>query len=115
MICSNIERLELAGCCVDGPGIGDIVQYMPRLRILRYSHETKWHGCLHDWDAGGFIAHIGKWCSGSLRELSVTMPHIIGDSDGGAPFLKQFTALEDLELDVNCLKYPWVGGVRRFF
>lgn len=101
---SNIRRLELAYCCMDGLGLAQALQYMPQLRILRYSHETKWHGCLHDWDIGAFIGHIGKWCGGSLTELSVTMPALFGDTDGAAPFLKQFTALEALELELRSLK-----------
>lgn len=101
---SNIERLELAYCCMDGPGIGEVVKHMPRLRVLRYSHETKWHGCLGDWDAGEFFAYIGKCCSGSLSELSVNGPEVVLDYDGAAPFLKHLAGVKYLELDTQALQ-----------
>lgn len=101
---SPIECLELSHCCIAGPEIGEAVRHMPNLRILRYAHETKWHGCLHDWDVGDFVAHVGKWCGDFLIELSVTMPALFEGWDGAAPFLKQFIALQHLEVDFRCLE-----------
>lgn len=104
-VSSNIVRLELACCCMTGPGIGEVVRCMPNLRTLLYSHEVKWHGCLSEWDIGEFVAHVGKWCGGFLENLSISMAGSVdGDIAGAAPYLKQFEALQTLELDLRCLE-----------
>ena len=57
---SPIRRLELAHCCMDADGISALLAHTPRLEVFRYSHETKWHGCEHDWNPGAFIEEIGR-------------------------------------------------------
>ncbi|KAH7014567.1 uncharacterized protein B0I36DRAFT_338900 [Microdochium trichocladiopsis] len=54
----GIETLELVDCCMDAEGIGRIVERMPRLKVLRYWHEVKWHGCQLEWAAGLFVEAV---------------------------------------------------------
>ena len=59
-ISSNVRRFELACRSLNGPVMAEALKHVPQLRVLKYSHDAKWHGCPYDWDAGFLIAHMGS-------------------------------------------------------
>lgn len=103
---SGLRKIELVACCIDGGGISELVRHTPQLESLKYSHHTKWHGCLHDWDAGEFVGAIGKERGSTLKELAVTIDCLFGDVEIGVASMKEFQALENLELDVRVFCAP---------
>ena len=110
---SRLRHIELAACCMDST-IDLFLAHVPELRILRYSHETKWHGCQHDWSAGEFVAAIGRCCGGTIEELAITADCVFGEVITGVACMKEFTALKRLEVDMSIFCGPSVtSGLRQ--
>ena len=110
---SRLRHIELAACCMDST-IDLFLAHVPELRILRYSHETKWHGCQHHWSAGEFVAAIGRCCGATLEELAITADCIYGEVITGVASMKDFTALKRLEVDVSHFCGPSItSGLRQ--
>ncbi|KAJ1323625.1 hypothetical protein MN608_10869 [Microdochium nivale] len=128
---SGIERLELASCCVDADGLRSLLSYMPFLTVLRYTHDTKWHGCECDWDAGGFLQAIkdskvtrprpGRLIDGmkedtsstgqislaeQITDLSIGIHVIHGDIITGVTSLREFTSVRTLTVDAQIFLGP---------
>jgi hypothetical protein len=112
-ITSNITSIEMACCCMTGQQLGKLLLHTPKLRSFKYSHETKWHGICHEWNYSAFILSVGHHCGNTLRELSVTVDTCYGDTGGAETDLKDFTVLEDLELDVGAFLYPSLEYILR--
>jgi len=128
----GIETLELVSCCMDGEESGKLFEKLPRLKVLRYSHETKWHGCLHDWPAGEFVETIKSTqvpvlspsgeveideqegtsrprtrpLAWQLTDLSITIDTQHGETEVGARCFRDFTALKRLAVDVKIFLGP---------
>ncbi|KAF2728422.1 hypothetical protein EJ04DRAFT_477406, partial [Polyplosphaeria fusca] len=99
-ISSPLTRIELASCCMDADGISALVSHTPQLRVFRYSHQTKWHGCQYDWNAGTFIEAVYAHCGNTIIDLAVTIDTLYGEIENGASSLLGFPHLEYLEVDV---------------
>ncbi|KAF2004890.1 hypothetical protein P154DRAFT_518943 [Amniculicola lignicola CBS 123094] len=103
---SPITRLELAYCCMDADGISALLKYTPHLQVFRYSHQTKWHGCQHDWNPGAFTEAIARHCGETITELALTIDELYGDIENGASSFLAFPRLQYLECDVLIFMGP---------
>ena len=106
---SSLTRVELTFCCMDADGISVLLSHTPLLSVFKYSHETKWHGCLHDWNAGAFVEALAKHCGHSITELAITLDWMGGDVCNGASF-RSFPNLRNLEIDLRVLCGPPLGS-----
>ncbi|KAH7119590.1 hypothetical protein B0J11DRAFT_64141 [Dendryphion nanum] len=112
-ICS-LTRIELAYCCMDAEGISALISRTPYLEVFKYSHQTKWHGCLHDWNPGTFNAALAQHCGQTINELALTIDTLYGDIENGASSFLSFPNLQRLEVDVLIFCGPPVeSGQRR--
>ncbi|PSN62408.1 hypothetical protein BS50DRAFT_531582 [Corynespora cassiicola Philippines] len=103
---SPITKLELAHCCIDAEGLEALVAHTPALHTFRYSHQTKWHGCQHDWNPGAFLSTLGKYCGPNINHLAVTIDELLGDIINGMSTFFAFPALQTLEVDVRVFCGP---------
>ncbi|KAF2117438.1 hypothetical protein BDV96DRAFT_572102 [Lophiotrema nucula] len=111
---SQLRRIELAYCCLDADGISTLVSRTPCLEVFRYSHETKWHGCQHDWNPGAFIEALARHCSETIIDFSLTVDELFGEIENGASTFLSFKRLLDLEVDVLIFRGPPLeSGQRR--
>lgn len=94
----NIEEVTLAGSVVDEKELQTFLRRLPKLKHLKISYETKWHGCGHDMDAGGILAAIESTTANTLESLTFAVYTCYGDISI-VTSLKGFTKLKDLELD----------------
>ncbi|KAF2175947.1 hypothetical protein K469DRAFT_701270 [Zopfia rhizophila CBS 207.26] len=97
---SPLRRVELAYCCMDADGISLLLSHTPSLAVFRYSHQTKWHGCQHDWNPGTFSEAIARHCGKTITELAITVDELYGDICNGASSFLSFPNLQTLEVDV---------------
>lgn len=111
---SPLRRVELASCCIDSDGLSAFVAHTPQLEVFRYSHETKWHGCEHDWNAGAVLEALGRHCGSHIKELALTIDLLYGEIINGASSFLAFTKLKSLEVDVLVFCGPPIeSGQRR--
>ncbi|ORX94361.1 hypothetical protein BCR34DRAFT_499310 [Clohesyomyces aquaticus] len=104
---SQLRRLELAHCCIDADGLAALTSHTPLLEVFKYSHETKWHGCQHDWNPGTFLeAGLATHCGTSITELALTVDLLYGDIENGVSSLHSFPKLGTLEVDVQVFCGP---------
>jgi hypothetical protein len=104
---TNLEILELAGCIIGGNEMRDILENCARLRVLRISHETKWHGCGWEWNAGNFVAAICQSpAAQTLEVLSLSTVSSLNRVVTGVGDLKALKNLTRLEFDVTLLDGP---------
>ncbi|KAF1968017.1 hypothetical protein BU23DRAFT_558866 [Bimuria novae-zelandiae CBS 107.79] len=105
-LATQLTRIELASCCIDADGIGELVRHTPNLTVFKYSHENKWHGCEHDWNAGAFVETIARHCGSTVTELAITIDELFGDIINGVSSLLSFPRLEYLEVDLRVFRGP---------
>jgi len=109
-----LTRIELAYCCIDAGGISELLFPVVDLRIFKYSHQTKWHGCQHDWNAGAFIESVARQCGNTIIELGITVDDLHGDIINGAASFFFFPRLRILEMDCLIFRGPAIeSGQRR--
>ena len=111
---SSLKRIELAYCCMDAEGVGELLSRVQALEIFKYSHQTKWHGCQSDWNPGSFIESIARYSGRTLTELAITIDELHGDIVNGACSLFFLPRLRKLEVDSMIFRGPGVeSGQRR--
>ncbi|KXJ88035.1 hypothetical protein Micbo1qcDRAFT_215402 [Microdochium bolleyi] len=115
---SGIEKLDLRACVMDTASMASLVSHMPRLKELRYSHREQ--GSLaYVWDVAQFLDAIAAAAgvasqdtiAGQLTSLDIgihaqdrgTRNTRVKLSTGAAESLRKFTALKQLEIDVELL------------
>ncbi|KAF2497088.1 hypothetical protein BU16DRAFT_507952 [Lophium mytilinum] len=103
---SSITRIELAYCCIDADGISGLLSYTPNLKVFKYAHQTKWHGCQHDWNPGAFTAAVAKHCGRTITELAITIDELFGDICNGTSSFHAFPDLQKLEVDLRIFCGP---------
>ncbi|KAH7092996.1 hypothetical protein FB567DRAFT_587446 [Paraphoma chrysanthemicola] len=103
---SSLRRIELAYCCIDADGLSILIQHTPLLEVFRYGHQTKWHGCEQDWNAGAFVDTLGEYCGGTITNLAITLDTLFGDIKERVASFTAFTVLEELEIDLQILCDP---------
>ena len=109
---SRLRHIELANCCMDST-IDLFLAHVPELRTLKYSHQTKWHGCQHDWSAGEFVDAIGRCCGSTIEDLAITVDSVMGEIVTGVVSMKEFTSLKHLEVDVSIFCGPSIASGQR--
>ncbi|KAJ4352014.1 uncharacterized protein N0V89_007360 [Didymosphaeria variabile] len=102
----QLTRIELASCCIDAEGISELLRHTPSLTVFNYSHETKWHGCEHDWNAGAFVEAVARHCGNTITSLGITIDELYGDIVNGVSSLLSFHNLQYLEVDVHIFRGP---------
>ncbi len=113
-ITSGLKRIELTHCCMDEGGISILLSHTPLLTVFKYSHQTKWHGFLHDWNAGAFIDSIAEHCGQSITDLAITLDGMFGDIINGASSFRAFPNLRSLEFDLRiCYGPPLESGQKQ--
>ncbi|KAK4570275.1 hypothetical protein LTR86_002355 [Recurvomyces mirabilis] len=112
-VASSLRKVQLPGGCMDAAGVAELLRHTPQLTSFAYSHCTKWHGCLHDWAAGSFIAAIGEHRGDTITDLAVTVDCLFGMIENGVTSLKEFKRLETVELDVRVFAGPSVASGHR--
>ena len=103
---TSLKRVELVSCCIDGDGISALLAHTPQLEVFRYSHETKWHGCQHDWNPGAFVVALSRYCASTLTELALTIDELFGDIINGTSTFLALTKLRTLEADLQVFCGP---------
>ena len=109
----QLTRIELVASCMDADGISELIRHTPNLSVFKYAHETKWHGCQHDWNAGAFVEAIARYCGKTIKELAITIDELYGDVINGVSSLLAFPNLEYLEVDVTVFRGPPVESGQR--
>jgi len=110
---SSITRLELASSCIDAEGLSNLVAHTPKLAIFKYSHETKWHGCEHDWNPGTFVEALARHCGNTLREVALTIDELFGEIENGASSFLALPNIQKLEVDLQVFCGPPVESGQR--
>lgn len=103
---SSLRSIEFLGCCMDASQLSRLLAHTPYLTSFKYDHATKWHGCECDWDAGAFVAAIGKHCGHQLTTLAITASGIFEEMITGVVSLKEFVRLESAELEITIFAGP---------
>jgi hypothetical protein len=103
---SPLRRVELAYCCMDADGVSALLSHTPYLNVFKYSHQTKWHGCQHDWNPGAFNEAIARHCGRTIIDLAITIDELHGDICNGVSSFHSFPNLEILEVDVRIFRGP---------
>jgi hypothetical protein len=103
---TSLRRVELAFCCMDADGISVLLSRTPLLQVLKYSHQTKWHGCEHDWNPGAFTEAVSRHCGPSLTDFALTIDELYGEVINGASSFLSFSNLKRLEVDVRIFCGP---------
>lgn len=103
---SALTRVELVASCMDGDGISALVAHTPNLSVFRYSHQTKHHGCEHDWNPGSFVEALARHCGNTITELAITIDEVFGDIINGASSFLALPRLEKMEVDVQVFCGP---------
>jgi hypothetical protein len=102
----QLTRIELAASCIDADGISELLRHTPSLKTFKYAHETKWHGCEHDWNAGTFVEAVARHCGKTITSLAITIDKLYGEIINGVSSLHSFPILEYLEVDVHIFRGP---------
>jgi hypothetical protein len=110
---SSINRLELVSCCIDAEGLSNLVAHTPKLSIFKYSHETKWHGCQHDWNPGTFVEALAHHCGNTIREVALTIDELFGEIENGASSFLALPNIQKLEVDLQVFCGPPVESGQR--
>ncbi|KAI1506160.1 hypothetical protein F5X99DRAFT_365734 [Biscogniauxia marginata] len=97
---SNLRSIELVHCAMDASGVSELLAHMPHLISFRYSHGSKHHGVEAYWDAGAFVAAIGRHVGGQLQHLAITVEiHGLNEIMTAVTSMREFIRLETLEVD----------------
>ncbi|CAN9201399.1 unnamed protein product [Alternaria alternata] len=103
---SPLTRVEFAYCCMDATGLSAFLENTPALEVFKYSHQTKWDGLEHDWNAGEMLEALANYNSDTIVELAITIDELHGEVVNGLSSFLRFTKLKKLEVDVECFCGP---------
>jgi hypothetical protein len=103
---SPLTRVEFAYCCMDATGLSAFLTNTPALQVFKYSHQTKWDGLEHDWNAGEMIETLANYNSDTIVDLAITIDELHGEIVNGLSSFLRFTKLQKLEVDVECFCGP---------
>jgi hypothetical protein len=103
---SPLTRVEFAYCCMDATGLSAFLENTPALEVFKYSHQTKWDGLEHDWNAGEMLEALANYNSDTIVELAITIDELHGEVVNGLSSFLRFTKLRKLEVDVECFCGP---------
>ncbi|KAI0829510.1 hypothetical protein F5Y06DRAFT_282748 [Hypoxylon sp. FL0890] len=108
---SGLREIHLDCGCMDSDGLSQLLSHTPHLKYFRYSHANKSGNLPRDWDAGAFIATIGKHVGSQLEALSVIWEIRKGGRlITGVTSMKEFTKLKFLTLDTYLFCGPPIAS-----
>jgi hypothetical protein len=111
---SALTRFEFVSSCISADGLSSLVAHTPNLAVLKYSHQTKFHGCEYDWNPGAFVEALARHCSNTIVEVAITIDELMGDIINGASSFLALPNIKKLEVDVQVFCGPPVeSGQRR--
>ncbi|KAI1489598.1 hypothetical protein F5X96DRAFT_695736 [Biscogniauxia mediterranea] len=95
---SGLRSIELVHCALDAAGVSELLAHTPRLVALGYSHACKHHGVGAYWDAGRFVAAVGRHAGARLRRLAIMAePRGLNEVLTAVASMREFACLETLE------------------
>ncbi|KAJ5958655.1 uncharacterized protein N7479_005805 [Penicillium vulpinum] len=103
---TNLRKLILESCVAGTEELSQLLLRIPNLEIFEFSHETKWHGCGHNWHIGAFLDTVQNFCAKTLKKLSVTIFTHFGNKGATLMDMTRFRKLVELELDIDMLCGP---------
>ncbi|KAH9992016.1 hypothetical protein F4779DRAFT_609426 [Xylariaceae sp. FL0662B] len=103
---SSLRTIELVHCCMDSGRVAQLLAHTPHLRSFKFSRAAKRYHDGSDWDAGAFIATIGKHVGHQLEDLAVTLEDLDTGITTGVTSMRDFTKLKTLELDLRVFDGP---------
>ncbi|KAI1503323.1 hypothetical protein F5X99DRAFT_375738 [Biscogniauxia marginata] len=108
---SSLRTVELYHCFMNCEGVSQVLSKLPHLISFRYSN----YGFRgeSDFDAGGFVAAVGKQVGDRLEDLSVDICMHDGDITTGVVSMDEFTKLKRLELDCRVFYGPSIESGER--
>ncbi|KAK7754309.1 hypothetical protein SLS62_003602 [Diatrype stigma] len=98
---SNLRRLELVWGRIPEFQIGSLLAHTPRLESLKYVHHDNREHPRPGWDAGAFVAEVGKHCGDRLTDLHIECDHFDRIVTRGVVSMREFTRLRTV----------WLGGL----
>jgi hypothetical protein len=115
---SNLRAIEFLECFIEDKSLSNLLARPPNLVPFKYSHQTRYYNrfqhILPNWDAGAFVAAIGKHCGHQLTALAINIHRLTGKIITGVVSMKEFTRLESAELDVLVFAGPSSEPGERF-
>ena len=109
----NLRKLILESCVAGPEELSQLLSRIPNLEVFEFSHETKWHGCGHNWNSGAFLDTVQNICAKTLKKLSVTILTHWGNKGATLVDMTRFQKLAVLELDVDMLcSHPYHPSMR---
>lgn len=112
---SALRRMDLPYGCFDAAGLSTVLAYTHNLEVFRYGHESKWHGCEHDWNAASFIATLAQQCGQTLTDVAITLDDHTGDIINGVTSFCAFIRLRNLEFDIGVLHGPSLNSGHDYY
>ncbi|KAH8703178.1 hypothetical protein BGW36DRAFT_457508 [Talaromyces proteolyticus] len=102
----NLRKLELMASVAGPSELSELLLRIPNLQIFHFAHETKWHGCGHDWNVGAFFATVQEHCAETLQELSVCIIEQYGGQGTTLYDMTRFQKLSLLDMEIRMLCGP---------
>ncbi|KAJ5360186.1 hypothetical protein N7517_009377 [Penicillium concentricum] len=103
---TNLRKLSLDMSVAGPEELSQLLSRIPNLETFEFSHETKWHGCGHNWNIGAFLDIVQNICAENLKTLSVTIFTCWGNKGATLVDMTRFRKLAVLELDIDTLCNP---------
>lgn len=99
---SNLRRIELSWARIPTLRIGSLLAHTPRLESLKYvHHDNRWWHWAPGWDAGAFVAEVGKHCGDRLTDLHIECDHVDREVTRAVVSMREFSRLRTV----------WLGGL----
>lgn len=108
----TLETAHLVGCCIDEVAITDFLKHTPRLRMLRYSHSTRWDDD-QDWNICKFVTAIEREAGSYLEELCISIAELRGSITPGRASMRGFQRLQKLEFPLEIVMCNFTDAVSR--
>ncbi|KAI0138666.1 hypothetical protein F4776DRAFT_619387 [Hypoxylon sp. NC0597] len=113
---SGLRLIELNYGCMDSESISQLLSHTPHLTCFAYSHASKSQNLQNlqwDWDAGAFIAAVGKHVGSHLTELHITLNSLANEIITGVTSMKEFTNLAVLKIAARVFCGPSIESGER--
>ncbi|KAJ5164933.1 uncharacterized protein N7500_006763 [Penicillium coprophilum] len=103
---TKLRKLSIDASIAGPHELSQLLSRIPNLEIFEFSHETKWHGCGHNWNVAAFLDVVQNVCAKTLKKLSVTISTCWGNKGATLVDMTHFQKLAELELDIDMLCSP---------
>ncbi|OTA52582.1 hypothetical protein K449DRAFT_440608 [Hypoxylon sp. EC38] len=110
---SGLRHINFNHACMDSDSVSQLLSHTPRLVSFAYSHASKSEYLQLDWDAGAFIATVGKYVGSHLEVLNITLKGHRGEIITGVTSMKEFTKLSSLTIETRVFCGPPIESGER--